>query len=100
MLFFSIIELIVAALLLVAGLAVYYGKTEWIHDYHQSRVKDKKAYGKAMGKALLGLSLPFLLGAMAAFFFPSFAVLLLIAGILLALFPLFYVQKKYNGGVF
>ena len=53
MILYSIILLIVAAAFVVMGIAIYRGKTDLIHDYHQTKVTDKSAYGKAFGKAML-----------------------------------------------
>ena len=54
MLVYSIIMFLVAALFTVFGISIYKGKTDLIHDYHQTKVTDKSAYGKDFGKADTG----------------------------------------------
>ena len=49
---YSVIMILVAVLFAVVAIAIYRGKTELIHDYHQAKVKDKAAYGRAFGKAM------------------------------------------------
>jgi len=101
MLAYSIIMFAVALLMIILGWFVYKGHTELIHDYHQTRVKDKAAYGKAMGKALMGLALPLIISGVVAFFTASiWLTVILIVGLILAFIPLFRAQKKYNGGLF
>ena len=53
MLIYSAIMFLAAALLLTFSIAIYRGRTDLIHFYHQTKVTDKAAYGKAFGKALL-----------------------------------------------
>lgn len=101
MLVYSIIMFVLAIVMIVVGLLVYSGKTELIHDYHQTRVKDKKAYGRAMGKALICISSPLFISGIAALFTTTaLPTIILIFGLALSLIPLFVVQKKYNGGIF
>jgi len=101
MLVYSLIMFAGAIVLIIVGILVYKGKTDLIHDYHQTNVTDKKAYGKAMGKALLGFSVPLIAAGVIAFFTKSVLVtVVLLAGLAVALIPIFVVQKKYNGSVF
>ena len=44
MLLYSIIMFLVAAIFTVLSIAIYRGKTDLIHDYHQTKVTDKAAY--------------------------------------------------------
>ena len=52
---------LVAVLFTVLGIAIYKGKTDLIHDYHQTKVTNKSAYGKAFGKAMLVIAAVMLL---------------------------------------
>ena len=52
MLLYSLIMLPVSLLFAAFSIAIYNGKTNLIHDYHQKRVTDRAGYGKAFGKAL------------------------------------------------
>ena len=98
---YAVILFIAAVTLLVIGALVYRGKTSLIHAYHQTHVQDKLAYGKAMGKALMGMSIPLLLAGITALFTTSvWPIFILLVGLAVALVPMFLVQKKYNGGVF
>jgi len=100
MIVYSIILLAAAAALIVVGVLVYSGKTQLIHQYHRTRVKDMKAYGKAMGKALCLISVPLTaVGVLALFTDSAWLTLILVVGLAVSLVPLFIVQKKYNGGV-
>ena len=101
MIAFSIIMFAIALLFIVLGILIYRGRTELIHDYHQTRVKDKKAYGRAMGKALIGVSVPMIVSGVIALFTTSALVtVILVVGLTISFIPMVIVQKKYNGGVF
>lgn len=102
MILYSIILLIVAAAFVVMGIAIYRGKTDLIHDYHQTKVTDKAAYGKAFGKAMLVFALTFLLsailGLIEALVIP--AVVVLMVGLVIGIGCIIAVQRKYNQGLF
>ena len=105
MLLFSIILLLTAALFAVMGICIYNGKTDLIHSYHQSKVADKRAYGKAFGKAMAVIAYFMALSGIAALFGDSAPVVwlsmgFLFGGLTIGLVCIFHVQKKYNGGVF
>lgn len=101
MLLYSIIMAFGAILFAVLGRAVYNGRTNLINDYHQTRVTDQAAYGRAFGKALFVFSAAMLLSGIAELFGDSrIAVFLLIAGMAVGVVCIVLVQKKYNGGVF
>ena len=98
-------------LLLVGGISgwvvlrIYHGDVSLIHDYHQTKVKDKCAYGKAFGRALGILAAGILLSGVLAllgdseiWLYGSLAILLL--GLGAGTVCLCRVQKQYNGGVF
>ena len=102
MLLYSIILFLVAALFTVLGIAIYKGKTDLIHDYHQTRVTDKSAYGKAFGKAMLVIAAGMLLSGIIGLFenLLILAVAILIIGLVIGFGCIVAVQKKYNKGVF
>ena len=102
MLLYSIIMFLVAALFTVLGIAIYKGKTDLIHDYHQAKVTDKSAYGKAFGKAMLVIATVMLLSGIIGLFknLLMLAVAILIIGLVIGIGCIVAVQKKYNKGVF
>ena len=102
MLAYSIIMFLIAALFTVLGIAIYKGKTDLIHDYHQTKVTDKSAYGKAFGKAILLIATVMLLSGIIGLFekLLILAVAILIIGFVLGIGCIVAVQKKYNKGVF
>ena len=102
MLVYSIIMFLVSALFTVLGIAIYKGKTDLIHDYHQTKVTDKSAYGKAFGKAMILIATVMLLSGIIGLFekLLILAVAILIIGFVLGIGCIVAVQKKYNKGVF
>ena len=102
MLLYSIIMFLVSALFTVLGIAIYKGKTDLIHDYHQTKVTDKSAYGKAFGKAMLLIATVMLLSGITGLFekLLILAVAILIIGFVIGIGCIVAVQKKYNKGVF
>ena len=102
MLVYSIIMFSVATLFTVLGIAIYKGKTDLIHDYHQTKVTDKLAYGKAFGKAMLLIATVMLLSGIIGLFekLLILSVAILIIGFVLGIGCIVAVQKKYNKGVF
>ena len=102
MLLYSVIMFLAAALFAVLGIAIYKGKTDLIHDYHQTKVKDKSAYGKAFGKAVLVIATVMLLSGLMGLFenFGLLAVVILIIGLVIGIGCIVAVQRKYNKGVF
>ena len=102
MLVYSIIMCIVATVFMGVSIAIYKGKTDLIHDYHQTKVTDKAAYGKAFGKALLLIAIAVLLSGVIGLL-DNLAVLfvvVLIIGICIGVGCILAVQRKYNKGVF
>ena len=102
---YSVIMFAVAVLLVGFAVAIYRGNTNLIHDYHQTKVKDKEAYGKAFGKALFVMALAPLISGLIGLFGESnqlviAAVVVLIAGMVLGFSCLLAVQRKYNNGLF
>ena len=95
MLVYSIIMFLVSALFTVLGIAIYKGKTDLIHDYHQTKVTDKSAYGKAFGKAMLLIATVMLLSGIIGLFekLLILAVAILIIGFVLGIGYIVAVQK-------
>ena len=102
MLVYSIIMFLVAALFTVLGIAIYDGKTDLIHDYHQTKVTDKSAYGKAFGKAMLVIATVLLLSGIIGLFenMIILAAAILVIGLVIGIGGIVAVQKKHNKGVF
>lgn len=105
MLAYSIIMFLVALLFILLSVAIYKGKTDLIHSYHQTRVTDKMAYGKAFGKSLFVVSIAPLLSGIIGLLGDSdviamVAVVVLIIGIGIGIGCIVAVQKKHNEGVF
>lgn len=105
MLAYSVIMFLTTALLMLLSIAVYKGKTNLIHSYHQTNVADKSAYGKAFGKALLVVAVAPLLSGIIGLLGCSdmiaiIAVAVLIIGIVIGIGFIVAVQMKYNKGIF
>ena len=102
LLLYSIIMFLVAVLFTVLGIAIYKGKTDLIHDYHQTKVTNKSAYGKAFGKAMLVIATAMLLSGIIGLFenLLMLSVAILIIGLVVGIGCIVAVQKKYNKGVF
>ena len=103
MIFYAIIFYICGAILLAAGIAIWFGKTGLIHYYHRQNVTDHKGYGRSMGVAISGMGISCVLSATIALFgehligisigvfFIGFSAMFILAWIF---------QRKYNGGMF
>lgn len=103
MIFYAIIMFVAACAFCVIAALIYKGKTNLIHDYHQTRVKDKANYGKAFGNASGVFSATMALSGVIALFGESamwIAVAVLVVGLIVGIVAILRVQKKYNGGVF
>ena len=105
MITYSIIMFLTAVLFGMLGVAIYLGKTNLIHDYHQTNVTDKSAYGKSFGKVMFVISTALLLSGIISLLgdsekVTSVAVAVLIFGLIIGFICIFLVQKKYNNGVF
>ena len=102
---YSVIMFLAALPMLKISIAIYQGKTSLIHHYHQTKVTDQVAYGKAFGKAMLIVSSSLLLSGMIGLFGASeviatIAVAVLLVGLFIGIVCIFAVQQKYNKGVF
>ena len=105
MLLYSIIMFLAAVPMVKISIAIYQGKTELIHDYHQTNVTDKTAYGKAFGKAMFVVSAALLLSGIIGLFGISdimamIAVVVLFIGLFIGIAWIIAVQIKYNKGIF
>ena len=107
MLAYSLILFPVGALFIVLGVLIYRGHTSLVHSYHQERVTDKPAYGRAMGKAVAGIGISALVSG-AVSLFPlapmdtrvSVAAIVFVAGFAGCFIWILVIQQKYNGGLF
>ena len=99
---FSIIMFLAAAPTFGLSIAIYKGKTNLIHDYHQTNVTDKTAYGKAFGKAMSVVAAALMCSGIAGLFPNSgfIPIAVLTIGIIVGLAAIIAVQHKYNGGLF
>jgi uncharacterized membrane-anchored protein len=89
----------------IISIAIYRGKTNLIHDYHQTNVTDKAAYGRAFGKAMLVITASLIIsGAIALFasteMLATISLSALFVGLIVGIACIVAVQKKYNGGMF
>ena len=105
MLLYSIIMFLAAVPMIKISIAIYKGKTDLIHNYHQTKVTDKAAYGKAFGKAMFVVSAALLLSGIISLFGISdtmaiIAVAVLFIGLFIGIAWIIAVQIKYNKGVF
>ncbi len=105
MLLYSIIMFLAAALFTAMSAAISKGRTDLIHSYHQTKVADKTAYGKAFAKALFVIVAALMLSGIIGLLGDSnkiatLAVSVLIAGLGIGVFCIASVQKKYNNGIF
>ena len=105
MILYSIIMFLAAIPMIIMSIAIYQGKTDLIHDYHQTKVADKAAYGKAFGKAMLSVSMALLLSGIIGLFGDSetiamLAVAVLFVGLFAGIAWIVAVQIKYNKGLF
>ena len=102
---YSIIMFVVGLLFVGLSIAIYKGKTNLIHDYHQTNVSNKSAYGKAFGKAMLVIAIAMLFSGIVSLLDDSeitaiIAVAVLIIGLIIGFVCIAAVQKKYNNGIF
>ena len=105
MVLYSVIMLLVAIPTVILSIGIYRGKTNLIHDYHQTKVADKAKYGKAFGKAMLVISASLLLSGIVGLLGNSdtiaiIAVAVLLIGLLIGITWIIAVQMKYNKGMF
>lgn len=100
---YAIILCLGAAVFTVVAVLIYNGKTDLIHDYHQTKVTDKIGYGKAFGKTMGMIAGAMSLSGVISLFGESamwVAVAVLLIGLAAGFVCMLFVQKKYNGGIF
>lgn len=105
MLIYSIIMFSAAVLFISLSVAIYKGKTDLIHSYHQTKVTDKAAYGKAFGKSLFVMAASLLVSGIIGLLGDSdiiaiIAVAVLIIGLGIGIGCIVAVQQKHNKGIF
>ena len=103
MLLYALIMLAAAIVCLILGIQIHNGKTELIHDYHQKKVRDKAAYGKAFGKAMVLMAASLGISGIIALFgeaMMGFSMAVLAVGLVISIGWIVAIQKKYNNGVF
>jgi hypothetical protein len=103
MIAYAVIMFLVAILFFAVAIRIYKGDTSLIHDYHQTKVQDKEAYGKAFGKAMAIMAGAMAVSGIIALFGERLlwtAPAVLLAGQAAGIIAIIRVQKKYNGGVF
>jgi hypothetical protein len=105
MVLYSIILFLAAVPMMKISIAIYRGKTSLIHSYHQTKVTDQAAYGKAFGKAMLIISVTLLLSGISGLFGASetiamLALAVLVVGLSVGIAWIVAVQMKYNKGIF
>ena len=100
---YAMIMLVTAVVFGAVSVLIYKGKTELIHDYHQTKVTDKAGYGKAFGKAMGVIAAAMALSGILALFGEAVMWLpmaVLLIGMIIGIVLIVRVQRKYNGGMF
>jgi len=88
-------------LLMLLSTPIYKGKTNLIHSYHQTKVADKSAYGKALFVVAMAPLLSGIIGLLGSSdMIAIIAVTVLIIGIVIGIGFIVAVQMKYNKGIF
>ena len=105
MVLYSLILLFVAVPMTIISISIYKGNTNLIHDYHQMKVTNKEAYGKAFGKAMFVVSASLLLSGIIGLFgnteiMATIALAVLFVGLFIGIAWIIAVQRKYNKGIF
>ena len=105
MVLYSIIMFLAAVPMGWISISIYQGKTSLIHDYHQTKVTNKSAYGKAFGKAMFVVSMALLLSGIVGMLgdtetIAMISVAVLFIGLIVGIACIIVVQKKYNNGIF
>lgn len=105
MIVYSVMMLGIALLCGYFAVSVGRGNTDLINCYHEDRVKDKKIYCSKIAECLWILAGGLGVSGMVALCRKEkpvimTALILTVSSVLLSTVRLFYVQKKYGGGIF
>lgn len=106
MILYTVLMAAMTILFLWIGIMLHQGKTDLIHDYHQTNIPEerKKEYGKAFSISMFTISaacfVSGLLGLWNSEFSSKLSLFALLGGLILSIVIIFLVQKKYNGGLF
>lgn len=105
MILYCVFMFVMAAVFAVLAMLISNGNTNLINCYHEDRVIDKPTYCKKFGQSLWILTAALVASGVVGLFGETDAIALcavgvLVAGIVYGSSRLFYVQKKYGGGVF
>jgi hypothetical protein len=105
MILYAVILFAVTIAFAVLAVMISRGRTDLINCYHEDRVKDKPMYCRKFGQSLWIIAAVMAASGIVSLFGESDAVAcsavgVLIVGMAVGTFRLFYVQKKYGGGVF
>ena len=103
MIVYAVIMFAASILIGVLAVLIYKGKTDLIHDYHQTKVTDKIGYGKAFGRAMAIIASAMAVSGAVSLFgegVMEYAVAVLFVGFVIGIAVMVKVQKKYNGGIF
>jgi|SRR5690554_3149932 len=102
---YAIIMFIFGIIFIIVGVLIYFGRAELIHKYHQSKVKDKNGYSKAVGKGIISIGLTLIISGIISLFdkvnnIELISIALLMVGLIICFIILYKIQKKYNDGMF
>ena len=100
---YAVLMFLMAVLFLVLGVLIFRGRTDLIHSYHQKKVKDQRAYGRDIGKAIFAFSAAMTASGAVALVDEAvalIAIVVLVFGMGVGVGMLCAVQKKHNGGLF
>lgn len=105
MIVYSVIMFAATALFTVFAILITKGNASLINCYREERVKAKPTYCKKIGQSLFIMAAAMLVSGIVSLCSAAETVILialgvLIAGVLIGIVRLFYVQKKYGGGIF
>ena len=105
MIVYSIIMFAVSIAFIVFAILISKGNANLINCYQEDRVKDKPTYCRKFSQSLWMLAAVLGASGIVGLFGETdviavSAVVVLLVGVICGLCRLFYVQKKYGGGVF
>jgi len=105
MIVYSVILFAAAMAFTVFAILISKGNTNLINCYHEDRTPDKPVYCKKISQALWIMAAVLVVSGAVGLLGETDAIALaavgvLIVGLICGLYRLFYVQKKYGGGVF